>query len=510
MKLKTLFLLMMLPVRLLSQESKPADSIYFYDNALRNLKLHQSNGTFLLKNKSDQISLVSLDYDYQDGSFKKSQTAGSANVITFSADGIKKIGKFNLYGNFTYQRIKEEELAYALRGEEIDDQPFYYSAGYASKFSRQNYNGKGIVSYQLLKNKLYLSSGFNYKYYLAYRSTDPRMNLDWFDFKASPELTLLTKNINVGISGTLGYGTETIGTGFKNNDYAAGVLYPDRILYVNNGYGFYKRSKYNRFSRRKQYKGLGMHVTGNSGPWDLLLSIDYLNSFDKNQSLLDKSVNTEVFTDYTSKKITGSLLLTKRSRNNINQIELTFSDLNGEDYIYEYSGKNYTAKNQNAGINFMNSTFSGHHAIQWGTEVNYNHAYKKDALSSHLFEYSNVNPGIHGAYYHTSENKDRFSVLLSPSLILPFNVSASAPLTQETDFTKGVMYPDYAYHLSTSGMLNLKLNYISTTLNKSFRTGITLNTSVVSALKRPEIQLPAYSLPGKYRFNSNLSLNLYF
>ncbi|RQO74088.1 hypothetical protein DBR43_01390 [Pedobacter sp. KBW06] len=509
MRAQLLIILSLLSADLFSQETKSADSVFFYEQRQRHLEFSKQNATLLLKNTENQIGKVSLIYDYTSGNLKNAQMPASNSNIQFSSDGIRKLGRLKLYGDFTYSRIKDHGLGNSLRGEEIDDQPFYYFAEKESEVQRQKYHANGIISYELIRDKIYLSSGFNYIYYLADRSIDPRISLNWFDFIAKPELTWINKHFHLGLSGLWGYGVENTALKYKNKDYSNGVAYPDRITYLNYGYG-YTRKMYDNFSRRKQYKGLGIHLATTLDSWNTLLNLDYKVSEDANGRSLESSLKNQVFSTYQSDQLEGQLLLTKQRGHQLQQIEAAYSTLIGEDYLEALAAKNYTAKSQMAYLSFSNMKSKGNHSFEWGLHARYRSAFKKDAVTSHLFEYSYLQPGLKAGYYQANPGKYRFSAIVSPSLILPLQTIANVASTQVTEFTTTITYPDYAFRKITSGRLDLKLQYINQTLSKDFRTGITLNAGFSKALDKPEIEYPSNFLPGEQRFSMNLSLNLYF
>lgn len=492
-----------------SQENAQSDSLHTFSIPSSELEAAKKNATFLLISPVNQITRIALEYQNTSGSFRKVQMPGNSNQISFSANGIKTLSRFKLYGDFEYTRAEDGELAYSLRGEGSDDQPFYQIVGFPSKFTRQKYHAKGIISYNLLNEKLYFSSGFNYIYYLAYRSVDPRMSLNWFDFQMKPELTFLVKNWNIGLSGLWGYGNETTSIRYKRRDYSTGTFYEDRTTYMNYGYG-YTPIFSSSFSRKKAYKGAGLHAAGKSNLWNIFLNIDFTEASDKNQQSLDQSLKNIYYSDYTSNTWTGGLLLTRRYQRNEKQIAFNYTNLNGEDYVYDLFGKNYTTRNKEASISFTNTDHLQSSTVEWGTFLNYRNTYKKDAVSAHLFEYSYLQPGINAGFYKKLADRSRYQVNLSPSVILPFATTATAPLTQQTVFAPAIMFPDYIYHSITAGVVNLRLGYINNTWSKSFKTGISLNSTYTQAIKRPEVTVPAKTIPGNERFSSKLSLNLYF
>lgn len=509
MKFKILISFVFLSLRLFSQENRPSDSLYLFNIPARELAAAKGSATSLLRYPAEQVSKVSLHYQHNEGTLKGPQMPGSSNMVSFEAEGIKELHRFKLYGNFEYSRLQEKKLGNVLRGDGTDDQPFYHIVAKESNFSRQKYHAKGIISYELLKEKLNFSSGFNYIYYLADRSIDPRMSLNWFDFQMRPELTYVGKNWNLGAGGLWGYGTEQTGIAYKRKEYGTGLQYPERTTYLNYGYG-YAAISYDNFSRRKQYKGGSIYAAGKTGLWDVLLELRYVNASDKNQKELDKSLNNIVYSTYVRETLSGYMLLTRKHGHNQKQVELAYSDLSGEDYVPGLFGKNYTAVSRLAAAAFYNSDTYGNNTFEWGATLNYLYNYKKDAVTAHLFEYTHICPGISGSWYHAATSGNRYSVTLAPSLQLPFDVNASAPLTQQNAFTWTVMYPDYVYQRITAGLLNLKMNYVSNTLSKNFKTGISLNTIYIQSIKRPEITVPAATLPGNHRLSANLSLNLYF
>ncbi|WP_342332227.1 DUF6850 family outer membrane beta-barrel protein [Pedobacter sp. FW305-3-2-15-E-R2A2] len=509
MKVQLLVILSLLSADLFSQENKSADSVFFYEQRERHFEFSKQNATLLLKNTENQIGKVSLIYDYSSGNLKNAQLPASSSNIQFSSDGIRTLGRLKLYGDFSYSRIKDRGLGNSLRGEEIDDQPFYYLAEKESDVQRQKYHAKGIISYELIRDKIYLSSGFNYIYYLADRPVDPRMSIKWFDFIVKPELTWVNKHFHLGLSGLWGYGTENTAIKYKNKDYSNGSAYPDRITYLNYGYG-YTRKMYENFSRRKQYKGLGVHLATTLDSWNTLLNLDYKVAEDINNKSLESSLKDQVFSTYQSDQLEGQLLLTQQKDHQIQQIEATYRTLIGEDYLEALAAKNYTAKNQMAYLSYSNLKTKGNHSFEWGVHTRYLSAYKKDAITSHLFEYSYIQPGLKAGYYQSNPGKYRFSAIVSPSLILPLQTIANVATTQVTEFTTTVTYPDYAFRKITSGRVDLKLQYINQTFSKDFRTGITLNAGMSKALDKPTIEYDSKFLPGDQRFSMNLSLNLYF
>lgn len=509
MRVKLLVILSLISADLFSQEDKSADSVFFYDQRQRHLEFSKQNATLLLKNAENQIGKVSLIYDYTSGNLRNAQMPSSSSNIQFSSDGIRKLGRLKLYGDFSYSRIKDHGLGNSLRGEVIDDQPYYYFAAKESDVQRQKYHAKGIISYELIRDKVYLSSGFNYIYYLADRPIDPRMSIDWFDFIAKPELTWVNKHFHIGLSGLWGYGTENNSINYKNKDYSNGSAYPDRITYLNNGYG-YTRKLSDSFSRKKRYKGFGMHLATTLDSWNTLLNLDYKVSEDVNGRSLDASLKDQVFSTYQSDQLEGQLLLTKQKEHQIQQIEAAYSTLIGEDYFNQLAAKNYTAKSQMAYLSYSNLKSKGNHSFEWGLQARYLSAYKKDAITSHLFEYSYLQPGLKAGYYQVDPGKYRFSAIVSPSLVLPLQTTANIAPTQVTEFTTTIIYPDYAFRKITSGRVDLKLQYINQTFSKDFRTGITLNAGISKALDKPTMEYTSNFLPGDQRFSINISLNLFF
>src|SRR5690606_17130915 len=116
--------------------------------------------------------------------------------------------------------------------------PYYFIAAKPGVYERQGYNGGGIVSYALKENRLYIGTAIDYTYHTSNRSVDPRSSVITYQLKFAPEIAWKTKTQTFGLAGIIGYGDERINTFYKNKDFEGTLLYPDRISYLNFGYGY--------------------------------------------------------------------------------------------------------------------------------------------------------------------------------------------------------------------------------------------------------------------------------
>jgi hypothetical protein len=127
-----------------------------------------------------------------------------------------------------------------------------------------------------------------------------------------------------------------------------------------------------------------------------------------------------------------------------------------------------------------------------------------------MINYKWIQPGIKGTIYTNLANKDRFSFTLSPSIRLPMLSELKIAPTQESYFTKGVVYPDYIYQTTKALETDVVIRYISRRLFKTFPAGITARLTYTKPLATPETTLPANLIPGQGRLSANCSFNLYF
>jgi hypothetical protein len=383
----------------MAQEPAVADSILLHAHSLQNFETAKWGPTQLVGSDINKTSFVGLAYGYQKGHFRAAQQAEKTSGATFAAEGISTLSRFKLYGYFSFNRTWQDSLAFSQKGIEDNFSPYYYVAGKAGVFERQRYLGGGIISYNLLKDKLFFGTGIDYLYHTAARSVDPRSSVTKFMLKFSPTLTYKFGKSTVGLGVNAGYGDEKVGIDYKNLDFQGTLLYPDRISYLNYGYGYLEINQ-SDFIRRDTYTGLNLNYSTKFASWDLTSRFQYLIAYEENQYPKALSINDETFGTFQLETYDFDLLLNKKSTATSNQIALKLVQNNGDDGLIKLGARNYTYASTvvNLSYNHYRYRISGP-SFAYFTSLGYHDVYQRDAAANHTASYTYIQPKIGGTLY---------------------------------------------------------------------------------------------------------------
>ena len=493
-----------------AQEQTTADSTFLYKQAELNFQSLKWGITQLHSNDIKKAAYFNLNYNYQKGHFREAQQAEKTNQASFASEGISTIDRFKLYGYFSFTRTWQDSLAFSQKGIEDAYTPYYFIAGKAGTYARQKYLGGGLISYSLLKNKLFIGTGIDYLYNTMARSVDPRSLVTTYKIIFSPEISLKFKQSTIGLGLNIGYGDEKVEIGYKNSVYAGSQLFPDRISYLNYGYGFLEVNTTN-FIRRNTYTGLKLNYAGKFPDWDISGRLSYLVSKEVNQLIKERSITDETSSTFQLETYKINLVLNKKVGNVNHQIAIDGAQTEGDDDLVRLKARNYTLKVTD--INLIYSHFKssfGHNSAAWFLKTNYKNFYQRDAAANHTMKYSYISPKIGGTIYWNKFKNDLLSTEFSIGTRLPISSDVIVPLTQVNTFTRGVAYPDYLYWSSKVGELQFLVNYTTNKLINKFRTGVSLKSTYLRNFEMPTTNLDATFIPGKNYLDFNLSFNLYF
>ena len=506
-----LFCLFLLSATVTAQEHTAADSTYFYEQASQNLKSLKWGIAQLVDSKIEKISTIGLDYNYQKGSFRRAQQALRTNYFGFDADGISVLDRFKLYGYFSFNRTWLDSLAFSQKGIEDQYQPYYYYAGKPSVFERQTYLGGGIISYNIIKDKLYIGTGVDYLYNSSAGSVDPRSLTTTFNLKFSPQLSYKMGKSTFGFGVEIGYGDETIDIAYKNKDLDGSLTYPDRTSYLNYGYG-HSRPSQSSFIRENSQTAVQMSYGIRFKNWDLQSRLAYSISKEDNQYPKDNSITNETFGIYQLETYKVNLLLNRKTDLATQQLEITFNIENGDDQFIELASRNFTYNSTNASLTYNHHYISSKNkpSLAWFTMLGYKQVYVRDAAVDHTIDYTYTYPRLGSTLYFNNPKGNLFSAQLAIGARLPIKNEISVPVTQEKYFTQGVVYHDHLYWASKVGEVQAQFDYITNKLIKNFKTGFALQSTYYRNLYTPSTTFNTRSVPGNSYIDLNLKINLYF
>ncbi|WP_316831045.1 DUF6850 family outer membrane beta-barrel protein [Pedobacter aquatilis] len=487
-----------------------ADSTFLYQQANLNFQSLKWGITQLHNTELNKASSFGLNYNYQSGSFRQAQQAEKTTNASLTSEGISTIDRFKLYGYFSFSKTWQDSLKLSQKGIEDAYTPYYFIAGKAGTFERQKYLGGGLVSYELLKEKLYLGTGVDYLYNSSARSVDPRSLVTTYKIVFSPELAFRFKQNTVGLGIIAGYGDEKVEVGYVNSNFGGSLLYPDRISYLNYGYGYIQINTTN-FIRRNTYTGLKLNYAGKFNNWEIRGRLNYLVSKEVNQIVKEMALNDETFGTFQLETYKADIILNKKVGQINHQLSIQASKNTGDDNLVSLKARNYTLNSSEINLNYAHlKSNAGTKNIEWFINANLKDFYQRDAAANHTLKYSYIKTNIGSTIYWKVLNKDLLTTEITAGSRLPLNSDLVVPGTQVNIFTRGVAYPDYLYWSSTMGELQFLANYTTNKLLNKFRTGITFKSSYFRNLGTPASNLDATFIPGKSYLDINLSLNLYF
>ncbi len=510
-KLSILFFLL-LSARSFAQHT--ADSIYFYQQNLENLTISKQNATFLIANPIQKIGLTKLFYANSEGGFRAAQQAQQTTNGGVYTEGINKFNRFTTAGSFSFKRTWQDSLAWSTKGLEQDDQPYYYGSIKAGAFERLNYNLNGILTYNLIKNKLYIGSGISYEYNSSTRSVDPRPEVDTYKLILSPELVYRFGKHFVGLNPKWGYGKETIGIGFKNPDFKNSTTgYPDRVNYLIQGYGLITNNQgiSDPLRRSDKYFGIGINYSGDFGKFQFKSSFSYFNQQEDNYQDFPESPVKVYISYYDTDWVTAFAQLNKVGENHTQQLSINYSNQKGNDINVIFYAVNYRyMQNQINAKYLLRLNTQQKFSPEFGIVSSYKKVEKSDYSTAHSMNYSKLETTLQANAYLNFNKSDKLALGLEIGYNEPLKHSIDIPEAQQTVFTKGVVFPDYTYNTSSAIKLSAHTNLITNAILKQFRTGISLRATYYNKLESKYTFINATHDVGKQFVDLNLAFNLYF
>jgi hypothetical protein len=496
-----------------AQQQNPADSVYLFTQTLRKINDAQQNAASLINSDAQNISVVSLKYTLQKGHFRTAQTAESAHGISMQSSGIKSLGKFKVTGYFNFERSWQDSLSWTLQG--IPDQatPYYFAAGKAGKYERLNYNFGGLLTYGLIKDKLYLAAGAAYYYNTASRSVDPRPSVQTFAFNINPQILYRIAHHVIGGEFILGYGKEDNVVSYRNAQYAAQSLdYADRINYLVMGYGTKIPFGAGQLKRSSQTSGFGLNYAFKDDHAYLNASLKYNKEVQDNLDGKDFSTANIKYGTFILNNYSVSVLSGLKTALYQHQLHFMMQWQNGYDHnYYELKGlSSYKYSHQRAAVYYTAlKNSSSWRKAELGLNVIYDKIDKKDLASSISSVFGYIQPGLNGTFYNSFKDKSKLSLTLAPGLRLPVGNQINVPVTDNV-LANHIIYPDYTYWTSTAGIMDFNVKYISSHLFKNVSSGISLNAVYISSLAGGTNYKVSDFTPSKNRLDFTLGFNLYF
>lgn len=458
------------------------DSLIWDVSLQKKLMFHFENpGLIKVNQKNYNIGVAELSFQTQKGEYRRAKAAYDQKLVNFDANGISQIDDFIISGSFKFNKIWEDSLANSLQGLDDDMSPFYYFVEKPGKYERQNFNGNVQVRYAGFNPHFQPGFKIIYGIHWTTRSVDPRPRVGSFGIKFNPFVTSQFGSHHFTAGVMYGYGDEETNIAYKNTNFNTSLLYPDRIHYTNQGFGYISQKDSADMRKYDQYWGINIGYSLTNKHIELYSS----TQFDRKitNSTFDQKMRKTYFkrNEFTLTTIDHHTLLLVNNEPNVNHIvDLSFKHQKGKDFNYNLNSANYLAKYYNLALDYH------YNNKNWsiGAGTTYIDMTKIDAAADHFVAYSQL--GVHLNFKYLFDiGKNILETELIPKYLMNISNVLEIPSTQVNVFTKNIVYPDFDYfNLEPIGLnLNLAYNILNTKNLRGFK--IFLHNQFYTVLDKP-------------------------
>jgi len=455
-----------------------------------------------------QYSNITLGYKQEKGSLMLAQDAGKINETYLKTEGSTQLGTVMLWGLFSYHKTFEDSTMYNHQTRNNISAPYYFGSPINVSYERAVYNLKVLTEKNLTANNLPLGLGADYRIGNHFSTNDPRGAISDFQFNITATLGYTFFNqLKLGTAYKYGYGQERFSVDYKNNSFSQIVLLPAYNNYLINGYGeAYVKNTERDFNNDQTRKGVDAYINyeaNNIGKFYFSYSLVK----EKQKYVRSNSSGIFNFNQYSIESNIFNLLWLKNFSNKKLSVILNYNNVNGKDLNYIYLANNYLYNAEQIGVKTIFSVKSQANLFNYVLGANKEGEERKDGLTENNLKYNRLDLIVGFGYNRTTPKLNNWGISLTGVYSLPLNDYLIVPAINVGQFTQRVIYYDYMYNTATRVGGNLTTDYSFSAFNQ-IQAGIKIG---VSYLSRTDIKDRNYTYqPGKDRFSSNISLNLYF
>lgn len=453
---------------------------------------------------------LSLSYNFEKGHLMKAQEAEKINNIFLSTEGISQLKSISIWGQFSYSRTIEDSVTFAHQTRNNLANPYYFGSSRNVSYQRTIYNLKTLASKNILKNNLPIGLGANYRIGDHYSTNDPRGDIS--DYQLNLVGTLgynITKELEIGAAYRVGYGFEKANVAYKNNSLNQGKVSPEFTNYLINGYGEPGEYNVSRTVQNNQTRnGLDAYLTYDAEKIGSF-NFSYQTSKEKQKFDYRTSDGISKFISFNLVNENYRLFWLKNTAVNSLSFDFNYQTNKGDNYLNEYLANSYLFTNNTTSIKghytFKKNQFT--HNIGLGLKK-YEER-RQDGIAGNDIKFNQLNYSLSYGINHHNKSNHNWGVNITGLYNQYLDSDFSMLLANEGVFTRNVIYYDYAYNTTSKFGGNLIVDY-SIPMFKQVHAGVKAG---VTYLRRDDLKDFGRALtntPGKDRFSSNISLNLYF
>lgn len=461
-------------------------------------------------NPTTQYSSVEGGARVTNGGYMLKQDAPSMRSVFFETLGTKQVGKYKVNGSFSFSRTIKDSVAFTLREGVLDPSPYYFFSFGKGNWEINRYKLHGVVSRDLVENKLTVAAGAFYTTLNAWRSNDPRT--DQFEHALRGELALLYKphrNHSFGVGGGILLDTKENSNEYRNKDYQSNQLFVNYTNYIQYGYGL--GQKYTT-GRSIESRGPGWEINGVYQANSSLGSITIKGELAKRETGYFRNPTSTA----TAKYIYGNFQETTTSWEGLWvgpkkmlqqwQLHATYKKHTGKDFHEILQANNYVYHNEKFCVtpSFLHLK-NNKPKYELMLHGDYNDLARSDGSSAHYVRNKTIAAGLTGVYYFSFKNGSVLKAGVGATLRKKLSADMELGESQETEFSRQVVYSDFYYYAADALQANLDVAYyLKVKKRQAFA-----KVSLLNQDAEIEKNVPSYiSKPGSNRFMWQLSIGI--
>lgn len=447
------------------------------------------------------FNTASLTYGKTKGKFVAAQGATASRDITFTTEGRTTVGKTELWGSFSYNRIREDSTRFAHQTRYETSRPFYYGSPGNISYRRAYYKTSVMGQHTFLNGHLPVVAGVDYNIGTHFSTNDPRGNIN--DYQVTTNIGTgysWKKRLTATIQGYYGYGSEVLNVSFKNPAYQASTIEPTRHNWVINGYSEAVPKltllDYRTGFKRKGLGGSILYTHPIAG------TIAFTGRrMTESEDVFNRSGDGFDTLSYYKRNMTIMHLVWTKNRW---AVQVDYDKQKGEDYHIRYGANNYQYRYHNYALH---AAYTGRH-FNYGLQVISNAEERMDGITNNhvSYEHLTIQPSI--GWNHTTKQQHHWGADISV-----YYTTSMSPFIYTTPinvgyFTREVIYYDYYYNAANSAGGRFALQY--TRHFKGFYAGLKGTVAYTEGYISNPLVLEGARRPGKDRTSASVALQFYF
>lgn len=456
-------------------------------------------------------SQIGVSQVWGGGKFQPSQGMDKLKQFRFETEGNTRWNKTDFWGKFAYQRDREDSTALRHQTRWNEDAPYYYASIRKNMYSRETYKLDAAIQQQFIDGQLPVTLGLDYRLGSHYSNNDPRGDISDMNLTINLAVGHRVQQLTYHLHGIIGYGSERVGVGYKNDKNNSGLERPEYTNWIMEGYGTMNSKTSNiRYEGFVNRRGAGVNLkyeTGNNG--SVFFNGRYVR---ENQSFKETNSTPstyQILMDYNKDIVMGELLWTSPlQQHHVFTISLDGRIERGADGLYSLGGatgqNNYVYQRDQvwakANYSFAKSTLNANIGI--------NDLNREDGKAGNKLTYTQVKLGL--GYSHSFPLKKIF--VLRSELNYAFqhalNHNLVMPLINESDVARRIIHHDYLYQSASVHEWNTRWTFSDNRPRRNWSVNVQVDYQRRGEFESQE--LSSIYQPGKDWFIGKLGLSYAF